>query len=74
MPDLVFLDTQLPDMTGDEWFEKVRAQKLDIPVVMVSAQDEIDRADAMTAPVIIARDEPLQRSEVLHLIQRVCGI
>ncbi|GAB3652244.1 nitrogen fixation sigma-54 dependent transcriptional regulator GnfM [Echinicola sediminis] len=40
-PDLITLDLKLPDMKGDELFLKIREYDADIPVVVVSSQEDI---------------------------------
>jgi DNA-binding NtrC family response regulator len=43
-PDLVTIDFSLPDMKGDELFQKIRNQLPAIPVIIISAQEEISVA------------------------------
>jgi DNA-binding response OmpR family regulator len=56
--DLIFLDRQMPDMSGDEVLERVREQGLACRVVMVTAVDPdfdiVDMAfdDYLTKPVM----------------------
>lgn len=46
-PDLILLDVMLPDISGIEILEKVRAESLDIPVIIVSAlYSELDKVKA----------------------------
>jgi DNA-binding NtrC family response regulator len=40
-PDLVTIDFSLPDITGDRLFQKVREYNADIPVVIISGQEDI---------------------------------
>lgn len=46
-PDLILLDVMLPDISGIEILEKVRAKSLEIPVIIVSAlYSELDKVKA----------------------------
>lgn len=40
-PDVVTLDFSLPDMKGDELFKKIRETHPDLPVIVVSSQEDI---------------------------------
>ncbi len=56
--DVVFLDRQMPDYSGDEVLERIREQELDCRVVMVTAVDpdfdivEMGFDDYLTKPVM----------------------
>jgi DNA-binding response OmpR family regulator len=56
--DIVFLDRQMPDYSGDEVLEKIRDRGLDCRVVMVTAVDpdfdivSMDFDDYLTKPVM----------------------
>lgn len=43
-PDVVSLDYRLPDMTGDEILGKIREQFPELPVIIVSGQEDIGTA------------------------------
>lgn len=43
-PDLITIDFSLPDMQGDELFKKIRESQPQIPVIIISAQEEINVA------------------------------
>lgn len=43
-PDLITVDYGLPDMNGQELFKKIRAQYPDLPVVIISAQEDVATA------------------------------
>ncbi|HEX2620434.1 MAG TPA: response regulator, partial [Phototrophicaceae bacterium] len=73
-PDLIFLDFVLPDMNGSQLIDRMRQRGIATPVIVISAQDEIDAANAISAPLLIARDEPFMWSETLHFIQRLSGM
>lgn len=40
-PNLVTIDFSLPDMQGDELFKKIRAINATVPVIIISAQEEV---------------------------------
>lgn len=40
-PDLITIDFSLPDLTGDKLYEKIRAIDKQVPVIMISGQEEI---------------------------------
>ncbi|UCS91868.1 sigma-54 dependent transcriptional regulator [Echinicola marina] len=40
-PDVVTLDFSLPDMKGDELFKRIREAQPDLPVIVVSSQEDI---------------------------------
>ena len=46
-PDLVTIDFTLPDMRGDELFKKIKELNPAIPVIIISAQDEVSIAVAL---------------------------
>jgi DNA-binding response OmpR family regulator len=56
--DIVFLDRQMPDYSGDEVLERIREQELDCRVVMVTAVDpdfdivDMGFDDYLTKPVM----------------------
>ncbi|MFT4921679.1 MAG: DNA-binding response OmpR family regulator [Haloarculaceae archaeon] len=56
--DIVFLDRQMPDLSGDEVLDRIRARGLDCRVVMVTAVDpdfdivEMPFDDYLTKPVM----------------------
>lgn len=43
-PDLVTIDFSLPDMKGDELFKKIRDTHPNVPVIIISAQEQISVA------------------------------
>ncbi len=43
-PDLITVDYGLPDMNGQQLFRKIRAQYPDLPVVIISAQEDVATA------------------------------
>jgi len=69
-PDLVFLDRQLPDMACEEVIERLRAGRA-LPIIMISAQDQIDYSHVMNKPLSVSRSSGLIPSDVIQLIQDV---
>ncbi len=46
-PDIISLDYSLPDMTGNELCERLHKLGLDIPVIMISGQEDVKTAIEM---------------------------
>ena len=44
LPDLITLDFSLPDIEGDKLYEKIRERSQDVPVIIISAQEDITTA------------------------------
>ena len=40
-PDLICMDFGLPDITGDKLLKEIKTRNKDIPVIVISAQEEI---------------------------------
>ena len=62
--DLVFLDRQMPDMSGDDVLERVRERGLDCRVVMVTAVDP--DFDIVEMPFDDYLTKPVMRDDVNH--------
>jgi DNA-binding NtrC family response regulator len=43
-PDLICMDFGLPDMTGNKLLKEIQARHKDVPIIAISAQEEIDVA------------------------------
>jgi len=43
-PDLVLLDLMLPGMKGEEVLKGIKETHPDLPVIILSAQDDVERA------------------------------
>jgi len=72
-PDLVLLDLMLPDMDGTQVIERIRSnsQWQHIPIVIVSAQDEMDHQLVLRGPIMITKKDGLKTDEVVGWIQDV---
>jgi CheY-like chemotaxis protein len=70
-PDLILLDLIMPDMDGFQVMERIRTHPAwrDIPIVVVSAQDEMDLHETLPGRMSIARAEGLKPSDVVNWIQ-----
>ena len=44
LPDLITLDFSLPDLTGDKLFKKIKERNPQLPVIMISSQEDISVA------------------------------
>ncbi len=72
-PDLILLDLKLPDIDGFQVIERIRAdaKRKDIPIVIVSAQDEIDTLETLNGPMFINKSGGFAPGEVVRWIQSV---
>ena len=74
LPDVVFLDWQLPEMSGIELLDRIRADErtASIPIVMLTAHDKLD--DVRTALEAGATDyimKPFDRGILESKLQTV---
>jgi diguanylate cyclase (GGDEF)-like protein/PAS domain S-box-containing protein len=72
IPDLILLDIRLPDLTGYEVCQQLKAdpRTCDIPVIFLSALDEtLDKIKAFSAGGVDYVTKPFQLEEVLARIQ-----
>jgi DNA-binding NarL/FixJ family response regulator len=70
-PDLVVLDVQLPDLSGFEVLQRLRAEGVPIPVVLTSSRDASsygDQVDASGAVGFIPKAE-LSGSAIRSLLE-----
>jgi DNA-binding response OmpR family regulator len=49
LPDVVLLDLRLPEMSGAEVFRRMRIQDRTLPIVIISASEDVDLARALLA-------------------------
>jgi CheY-like chemotaxis protein len=70
-PDLVLLDLGLPDLDGTQMIERIRDNPLwrRIPIVIVSAQDEMDSSIALEGQMIVGKAGGLRPGEVVQWVQ-----
>jgi signal transduction histidine kinase/CheY-like chemotaxis protein len=72
-PDLVLLDLGLPDMHGLQVIECIRSNPTwqHIPIVIVSAQDELDNNDILMGSMMIAKADGVLPGEVVRWVQGI---
>jgi CheY-like chemotaxis protein len=72
-PDLVLLDLMMPDIDGFEFIERARSTSEwhDIPIVVVSAQDEVDDSVTLAGFVSMSRTNGLAPSDIVKWVQCV---
>ena len=58
LPDLLLLDLVLPDIDGVQIIERIRRNPAwrRLPIVVVSAQEEIDTLETLNGPMVIAKE------------------
>ena len=70
-PDCILLDLNMPGMNGAEVQESMRAQGIDIPVIIITGQKDqqlLSRARAAGACGMLAK--PFQDEELKHVIEQ----
>ncbi len=72
-PDLIFLDLGLPDVDGRQLIGQIRSEAAlaPIPIVVVSAQDEMDSLDILQGGLLVTRPDGLMPTELVQWIQQV---
>jgi DNA-binding NarL/FixJ family response regulator len=68
-PDLVVVDLMLPDGNGADLVAEIKAQSPDLPVVVLSAEKDLNAALAAGADEAINKDTPLPR--IVSLLKRL---
>jgi CheY-like chemotaxis protein len=70
--DLVLLDYHMPYMNGDEAAMHMRAQKSDVPIALLSADDVSAPADPRAVDALISKSEPIPR--VLEIVDHLLSL
>ena len=72
-PDLVLLDVMLPDINGAQVIARVRTDPAyaDLPIVFVSAQDEIPFVETLPGVMIATKATGLLPGEIVQWIQQM---
>ncbi|MCS7222847.1 MAG: ATP-binding protein [Anaerolineae bacterium] len=72
-PDLVLLDLILPDMDGAQVVERIRSapEWQHIPIVVISAQDEVNDVEALTGTVMLTKAGGFTPGEIVQWVQGV---
>ncbi len=70
-PDLIFLDIQLPDMNGIQLLGRIRerAAFAQIPIVVLSGEDEAEIGDARDQALLLTKPAGLTLSDTLQFVQ-----
>lgn len=70
-PDLILLDAVLPDISGAQVLAKLRSDQNHqrLPVVFVSAQDEIDAQQALAGALVATRATGIMPREIVDWLQ-----
>lgn len=70
-PDLILLDMKLPGISGPELVERLRSRPewRDIPIIIISAQDEPEIQESRMGPISITRAAPWASAEVVRWVQ-----
>jgi len=74
-PQVITLNYSLPDYNGDELLKKIRAQLPDVPVVVISNQEDVRTAVELMrngAYEYITKDEDT-RDHLLHVIRKIAA-
>jgi CheY-like chemotaxis protein len=72
-PDLLLLDLKLPDMDGVQVIERLRRDPAweRLPIVVVSAQEEIDTLELLNGGMVIAKGSGLNVSDAVQWLQQI---
>lgn len=72
-PDLILLDMVLSDMMGTQVVERIRENPRwrQIPIVIVSGEDEVDYQETVYGEVTIAKTNGLMPGEVVQWVQHM---
>ncbi len=70
-PDLMVTDLRMPEMDGLELLRRVRAQRPELPVIVLTAYGSIDRAvEAIRNGAADFLSKPFEKEEILHAIHK----
>jgi two-component system response regulator AtoC len=72
-PDLITLDFRLPDFTGADLFDKIQAFNTDIPVIIISEQQDIETAVSLLkkgAHDYLTKTDDI-RDRLIHLLNQL---
>jgi CheY-like chemotaxis protein len=74
-PDLVLLDLMMPDVDGFEVIERMHSNPVwrDIPIVVVSAQDEAGDYEVLGGVVMVTKATGLVPGEVITWVRNLVG-
>jgi DNA-binding response OmpR family regulator len=71
-PDLIILDVGLPEMSGFEVTKRLREEQNDVPILMLTARDELDsRVKGLDVGADDYLVKPYQRRELLARIRAI---
>ena len=74
LPDLIFLDYMMPDMSGLEVLKEIRSKGNDVPVVMITAYGTIERAaEAMKEGAYDLVTKPFDPDHLRIVIEKALG-
>jgi len=77
LPDIIILDVGLPDMTGIEVLKKIRGRHAELPILLLTARDEIkDKVEGLNAGADDYLTKPFDIDELiarLRVIERRLG-
>ncbi|MBI2941459.1 MAG: response regulator [Chloroflexi bacterium] len=74
-PDVVLLDLVMPGLGGREVIAAMRADPrlADVPVIVISAQDQIQEQFSLVGPIVVARPEGFRLEELLGAVEALLG-
>lgn len=70
--DLVLLDYHMPQMTGDAVAERMRASQPDIPIALLSADEELPESALRWVDAFVSKSEP--PASVLQIVEHLLDL
>ena len=70
--DLVLLDFHMPEMTGDVVAQRMKATKADVPIAMLSADEELSENLLRSVDAFISKSEPPRH--LLKVIEQLLNL